>query len=79
MAIRNTKMVSPSTRGALPSSACGWTLGESTERRTTSDLDELVAERGSQLDKRSAELEQQAQRLLAEIEELAGETPVRTG
>jgi hypothetical protein len=42
-------------------------------------LDELAAERASLLEKESADLEKQAQRLAAEIEELSGETPVRIG
>ena len=42
-------------------------------------LDELAAERGSQLEKESTELEKQARRLAAEIEELSGETPFRIG
>ena len=42
-------------------------------------LDELAAERASLLEKESAELEQQAQRLAEEIEELSQERPVRIG
>jgi hypothetical protein len=42
-------------------------------------LDELAAERATQLQKESAELEMRAERLAQEIEELAGETPARIG
>jgi hypothetical protein len=42
-------------------------------------LDELAAERVRLLEKETAELEKQAKRLAQEIEELAGETPVRIG
>jgi hypothetical protein len=42
-------------------------------------LEKLAAARASLLEKESVELEKQAQRLAVEIEELAGEAPVRIG